>query len=353
MRRTIVIFLLDKSGSMTQRNLCRGAMQLYNDTLADLKKGVGPDHQILVGRVDFAGIPDVVQHPVEVQNARPESYYYGSGGTALYDAVYRAADLINGLTPYTDDAYLILAITDGEDTSSLRGPARLAELIRDRQGRGNYTFAFAVPRGDYRRRLESLGVPGGNIREWETTEAGMEETQEETRSSFGSYLQARSVGHTAVRNFYDVTTDLSALTKTDLTKLTDLRRQFKAFAVDKEVPVREFVAVKTGKPYVIGSTFYALTKREKVQPGKKVLVVEKGKAAVYGGDEARKLIGLPTDGVSDAKVTPGNHANFDIYVQTTSVNRKLVRGTKVFVDTTKTRDDTPTWDHTLGGTLPG
>lgn len=31
----------------------------------------------------------------------------------------------------------------------------------------------------------------------------------------------------------------------------------------------------------------------------------------------------------DAQVKPGNHANFDIFVQSTSFNRKLVRGTKL------------------------
>ena len=32
---------------------------------------------------------------------------------------------------------------------------------------------------------------------------------------------------------------------------------------------------------------------------------------------------------ADVKVTPGDHGMFNIYVQSTSVNRKLVGGTKV------------------------
>jgi hypothetical protein len=54
--------------------------------------------------------------------------------------------------------------------------------------------------------------------------------------------------------------------------------------------------------------------------------MEKKKGSIWGGYKARELIGLPTDG-SLAIVEPGNHANYDIYVQSTSVNRLLVRGT--------------------------
>jgi hypothetical protein len=57
--------------------------------------------------------------------------------------------------------------------------------------------------------------------------------------------------------------------------------------------------------------------------------MEKGSKAIYGGNAARSLIGLPYG--AEAKVEPGNHANYDIFVQSTSTNRKLVRGTKLLV----------------------
>jgi hypothetical protein len=55
----------------------------------------------------------------------------------------------------------------------------------------------------------------------------------------------------------------------------------------------------------------------------------KGQKAVYMGEDARRMLGLPTSGV--AKVRPGNHSSFDVFVQSTSLNRKLVRGTKLLV----------------------
>jgi len=98
--------------------------------------------------------------------------------------------------------------------------------------------------------------------------------------------------------------------------------------VPRETEIREFVVEKLGQ-YRVGDAFYQLTKKEMVQTQKALLLMEKGKGAIYGGPEARDLIGLPT-GVN-AKVEPGNHANYDIFVQSTSTNRKLVRGTKLLV----------------------
>ncbi len=89
---------------------------------------------------------------------------------------------------------------------------------------------------------------------------------------------------------------------------------------------------KTKSPYIPGSVFYQLTKTEKIQPQKMVLIMKKGGKGIYGGDEARGLIGLPaSEDWIEAKVKPGNHANFEIFVQSSSINRKLVRGTKVLV----------------------
>ncbi len=73
--------------------------------------------------------------------------------------------------------------------------------------------------------------------------------------------------------------------------------------------------------------------------------MEKGKKAIWGGKEARHLIGLPDD--KDAKVTAGNMSNYDIFIQSTSVNRILVRGTKLIWDKNHTKNSKPTWDHTV------
>jgi hypothetical protein len=200
-----------------------------------------------------------------------------------------------------------------------------------------------VPRdGTSKANMKSLGVSADNIMEWENTRRGAEHAFGATTQAVGTYMSMRGNGMRSTTNFY-VTPDLSKLTKTEIkAKLDDISHKFKAHEVTKEMDIKAFAEEKTHGSYVLGSVYYALTKREKVQAGKDILIMEKGKKTVWGGQQARDLIGLPSG--QTATVTPGNHANYDVYVKSTSVNRKLVRGTKILIDTTKTVADAETWD---------
>jgi hypothetical protein len=46
---------------------------------------------------------------------------------------------------------------------------------------------------------------------------------------------------------------------------------------------------------------------------------------VYSGRDARQIVGLPDMNV---RVSPSHNPDFDIFVQSTSLNRKLIAGTK-------------------------
>ncbi|WP_405015250.1 hypothetical protein [Kitasatospora sp. NBC_01539] len=103
--------------------------------------------------------------------------------------------------------------------------------------------------------------------------------------------------------------------------------------VDRQTPIRDFVT-SAGHPYKTGCAFYELSKREKVQGGKQLAVAEKDPATgrttgrVFSGPEARMLLGLPK---SEATVEPGDNPSYTVFVQSTSVNRKPVPGTKLLV----------------------
>ena len=49
---------------------------------------------------------------------------------------------------------------------------------------------------------------------------------------------------------------------------------------------------------------------------------------VFSGPAARQLLGLPC---AEATVKPGENPAYTVFVQSTSVNRKLVPGTKLLV----------------------
>jgi hypothetical protein len=103
--------------------------------------------------------------------------------------------------------------------------------------------------------------------------------------------------------------------------------------VDQQTSIRDFVT-RAGHQYTTGCAFYELSKREKIQAGKKIAVAEKDAATgrmtgkVFTGPAARQVLGLPE---AEVTVTPGSNTAYTVFVQSTSVNRKLVPGTKLLV----------------------
>jgi hypothetical protein len=92
--------------------------------------------------------------------------------------------------------------------------------------------------------------------------------------------------------------------------------------------IAPFVEKKTGTPYQRGSAFYELVKTEKAVQATKLIVIRSRKdGAVYAGQSARDLLNLPTQGT--IKLSPGDHGDWEIFIQSTSSNRHLPVGSKV------------------------
>lgn len=66
-----------------------------------------------------------------------------------------------------------------------------------------------------------------------------------------------------------------------------------------------------------------------MQDYKQIAIRDKKSGAVYSGYSARDLLGLPH--TSEAKFAPGMHGQYEIVVQSTSFNRKLVKGTNLMI----------------------
>lgn len=92
--------------------------------------------------------------------------------------------------------------------------------------------------------------------------------------------------------------------------------------------IRSFVEKNLRYPMALGGAFYQLTKPEpKVQPRKQIILRDKLTGRLYGGRDTRSLLRLPSNG--DVKLSPGDQGQYDVFVQSTSVNRKLIAGTDV------------------------
>ncbi|HEY5446665.1 MAG TPA: hypothetical protein VIJ87_19825, partial [Pyrinomonadaceae bacterium] len=85
---------------------------------------------------------------------------------------------------------------------------------------------------------------------------------------------------------------------------------------------------RLGYAYSKGMGYYQLTKTENIQPQKSIIVVEKSTGKAYGGQNARDLIGLPSHTV---RVKPDYNPDYDIFVQSTSINRNLMPNTRLLI----------------------
>lgn len=331
-----ICVVLDSSGSMY--HLRSKAIDAYNKLVSDIKnKSKEYNQETYLSVCFFNHRTEFPYKGVDLNQITDISgIYRPNGQTALFDAVGQSISLLSqheqkNVPPHVKNtSFVVLVITDGQENSSCIYTAKdLVRLIKSKIATDEWTITFSVPNG-CKDTIKNLGIDDGNIQEWEQTEIGIEKNIYSANSvGLTNFFDARQRGLRSVSSFY-VQTDLSNLSKSVLTsKLNDISGDFKSYTVDREVPIKQFVEEKTNKPYVLGYSYYNLSKPEEVQPQKEILITEKGRKEVWGGREARDLIGLPHG--YKAKVVPGNHANYDIYVQSTSVNRKLVRGTKVLV----------------------
>lgn len=326
LKRLKAILVVDNSGSVN--SYAREMNNSINKTISDLKASAYRDGLA----IDFSlyyfsyGVSNAIFN-VDVRDVKPQPQQRPDGGTALFDGVERAIN--DHLRPERSDedvSYLLTIITDGGDNQSGdRSGNRMKDLIRRVQSTDRWTIAFEMAPRTKDWFCRTYGIYPGNCVEWELTGHGVEQTTVRRTAAVQNYTASVSKGVRSTETFY---TDMSNVHVDSLKKaLSNIQDKVKTFQVPAEVEIRPFTEAQTGQPYQAGSIFYQLTKPELIQDTKKLLIKEKGGRAIYAGQDARTMLGLP-QGV-DCRVRPGNHGNFDLFVESTSVNRKLVRGTTV------------------------
>lgn len=258
-------------------------------------------------------------------------YYRPHGMTALMDASLLALDDL-ALTPekYGDHAFLIYVLTDGAENASHR-PDRHDLAYRLAGLPDHWTVAALVPDATGMHEAKRFGFPGQNVAVWDATSTrGVEEAGRVIRDATDRFMTGRAQGVRGSRSLFSTGADAvnAATVRSSLTPLAADR--YMLVPVTRETPIKEWVEDDCGLTYRIGSAYYQLNKTENIQPGKKIAVVEKRTGLVYAGSEARGLIGLPDIQV---RVKPDRNPEYDVYVQSTSVNRKLLPGTKLLVMT--------------------
>lgn len=250
--------------------------------------------------------------------------YHVEGQTALVDATLLAlGDL--ALTPekYGEHAFLIYVLTDGEENNSRAHASALQDKITNLPD--HWTLAAFVPNQTGVFEAKQFGFPKENISVWDaTTAAGVSEAGEKIRQTTDTFMQNRKLGIRGSKSLFTLSTPtVQAVAK----KLNSLHfGQYRLLDVDSDGRIDEFVESNLNRPYKLGEAYYQLMKPETIQASKAIAILSKSK--VYFGDEARDLLGLPSFNV---KVKPTDHPGYEIFVQSTSLNRKLIAGTKLLI----------------------
>jgi len=109
--------------------------------------------------------------------------------------------------------------------------------------------------------------------------------------------------------------------------------RFQVLGVDHDVSIKDFV-LTNGLTFKTGRGFYEFTKTVEVQKYKEVVLVNASSGAMWSGHEARTLLGLPDD--KTVNLRPGSLPGYTAFIQSTSVNRKLLGGTKFLYEVSDT-----------------
>lgn len=101
--------------------------------------------------------------------------------------------------------------------------------------------------------------------------------------------------------------------------------RFQVLAIDHDSAIKDFV-LENGLRFKKGRGFYEFTKTETIQGGKEVVLMDRTSGDMFSGGKAREMLGLPES--ETARVRPTSLEKYAVFVQSTSVNRRLLGGTR-------------------------
>jgi hypothetical protein len=337
--KTYVGFVRDHTGSMV--NIASAAARDYNSTIATIRNSaIEGDQDTVVTVVKCGHQRQAIAH-TEIVNSSvialkdiPENAYEANApGTPLFDSVGLLIETLKANAPDRDDqnvSFLCAITTDGGENASRRYSGNdIARMIKELQLTDRWTFAFRVPPSSVRS-LINMGIPAENILPWDNTNKGQAAAQQANTQAMSAYFKGRATGQKSSTKFYASLSDVSI--EDVKTQLTDISASVKFFGVGpKDVgrQIRDFVEEQlNGSAMVKGGAFYQLVKTEpKVQDNKRIAIRDKKSGAVYAGDAARHMLALPTIGT--VRLAPDELGDYEVFIQSTSVNRKLDANTKI------------------------
>lgn len=351
-----ITYVLDQSGSMERHrhDVPKVMDDLIRRLAEDSKNHPGEETRVSV----FAFSSPQDQHfecylyDMDVLHVPSiERLYKITGGTALCDAMVQVIEDIAVIPEkYGEHFHLVYLVSDGEELhSTMTGKQRLPVLIR--QLPENVTLGAFTPSMTGKQFLMRYGFHKDNISVWDPTQQGaVLEAGRQMAASTNTYMATtRSGGAKSVSNLFTANAPSAATLKQGLTPLTPGAYYFQSVTAEDLAQIErgridQFMELKARQErpgvayfYTPGRSYYEFSKRERIQHYKQFAIAmvdrDTNEEIVYTGAGIREKLGLPTDGKTEVRVSPGEwtRKGYKVYVLTTSNNRKLIPGTRVLV----------------------
>ena len=324
------VYLIDRSGSMG--HLAKDVVDAFEaeiKALASRSKELDQETRISVYLFDDS-LECIIYDKDVLRLPSIRDKYFTRGSTSLIDGTLGSiADLKKTAQLYGEHAFVLYALTDGEENTSTKKPADLRDEINDLPD--NWTVAVFVPNARGVAEAKTFGFPKDNIAVWSTTAQGVSEVGSTMRKATDNFMTGRKSGVKSTRSLFAF--DTAGINKKAVKANLDAlaTSEYAIFPVRKShdgMAIKDFVEKATKQGYRSGSAYYQLTKKENVQSRKNICLKEVTTGKVYTGDAVRDMLGLPD---YEVKVNPATHPQFIFFVQSTSVNRKLVGDTELIV----------------------
>ncbi|WP_149179990.1 vWA domain-containing protein [Streptomyces sp. TRM49041] len=334
-----VALVLDASSSMS--HLSRKVVEVADQQIAYLaRRSRDLDQETRVTVYVFADKVECVIYDKDVLRMPSLKQLYRVGGmTALLAAALKSQrELAQTAQLYGDHSFLTFVLTDGQENASHRCPdaptrnsrelvKAVAEMIETQED--NWTLAVLVPDQMGKREAMQCGFPKENIAIWDATSTkGLEEAGQVIQQATEKFMVGRAQGIRGSRAVFSTGAEAVNKDTIEAAGLTPVNpSEYQLIPVARDAAIRDWV-IESGHTYRTGCAFYQLSKSEKIQAQKQIAVLEKKTDRVYAGPEARALLGLPD---VEVRVKPDHNDDFTIFVQSTSVNRKLIPHTRLLL----------------------
>ncbi|WP_330300212.1 vWA domain-containing protein [Streptomyces sp. NBC_00503] len=332
-----VALVLDASSSMS--HLSGKVVEVADQQISYLaRRSQELDQETRVTVYVFADKVSCVIYDKDVLRMPSLKQMYRVGGmTALLAATLKSQrELAQTAQLYGDHSFLTFVLTDGQENASHRCPdaptrdprelvQAVAKMVETQED--NWTLAVLVPDQMGKREAMQCGFPKNNIAMWDATSTqGLEEAGQVIQEATEKFMVGRTKGIRGSRAVFSTgaeTVNKDTIKAAGLTPANP--SEYQLIPVAREAAIRDWV-VESGHNYRTGCAFYQLSKSEKIQARKQIAVLEKKTDRVYTGPEARAVLGLPD---AEVRIKPDHNDDFTIFVQSTSVNRKLVPNTRL------------------------